>query len=263
MQEKLIAAILPGNGKDAEEKASVTAEDQMQRNSRSRGSSRRNSTSGRSSTSSSNGRGRSLERTQRSPSQREDSPTRKRWRKANTKEMKAREVQRKKRKEKDAARERIALKALCKMKSDKWTPAGEFREWDFTQSLPTVAQLTVFAKKTFPDDRVNSGQCSAALRTVRREMKTKNMNPAEYIDSFTQASEGTRRRLVGIDLTTLTSDQRNLVDKVSRGRRLTEQELPRSYLHTAEEVLARRRLIHGVQTPPTLAALLREIEEQD
>merc|ERR1712096_420467 len=62
-------------------------------------------------------------------------------------------------------------------------------------------------------------------------------------------------------LTGLTPFQLDLVEKVRQGRRLTKQELPSSYLHTAEEVLARRRLIRGVRTPPTLASLLREIED--
>merc|ERR1712034_31929 len=61
----------------------------------------------------------------------------------------------------------------------------------------------------------------------------------------------------------LTSKQHRLAENVRQGRRLTEQDLPRSYLHTAEEVLARRRLIHGVRTPRVLAALLKEIEEQN
>jgi len=65
------------------------------------------------------------------------------------------------------------------------------------------------------------------------------------------------------NLAGLTPSELDLVEKVRQGRRLTEQELPRSYLHTAEEVLARRRLIHGVQTPPTLAALLKEIEDAE
>jgi len=48
--------------------------------------------------------------------------------------------------------------------------------------------------------------------------------------------------------------------RLAEGRRLTEADIPRSYTHTAEEVLARRRLIDGDRTPVGLAVLMSKIE---
>lgn len=49
--------------------------------------------------------------------------------------------------------------------------------------------------------------------------------------------------------------------RLAEGRRLTEEDIPRSYMDSAEYVVARRWLLKGDRTPPSLADLMEQIEE--
>lgn len=153
--------------------------------------------------------------------------------------------------------ERVKTKLPVKTKGTLLTPASK------TSIVSTKPQEEASPERGGAVSEEKHDNTSSKARRKRENSDVKEQNSS--VTENEKASSGgimIRRRLP-----TLSPYEQAVHDfwqeyGTIHGRRLTEEDIPRSYHHTAEQVIARRHLIDAVPTPAVLATLFNMSDEE-